>query len=95
MSPSVGADEPEPVDPDQPAPLKRGRSTQDMLDERKGPGFVGTALRTLIGLLVVVALLAVVYFGASALEGDQKVEHAPWAAKSAPDDVVPASLVDQ
>lgn len=88
--PDTAANEPE----DRQAPVKRGRTTQEMLDERRGPGFFGTLLRTLIGLGVFVAVLAVVYFAASALEGDKKVERAPWAAKSAPD-VKPASLVDQ
>lgn len=79
---------------DRPAPLKRGRTTQEMLAERRGPGFVGTVARTLVGLLAVVAVLAVIYVGASALEGDDGPQRAPWAERSAPD-VTPAPLADQ
>lgn len=78
---------------DGPTPLKRGRTTQEMLADRRGPGFVRTLLRTLAGLAVVAVLLAGLYFGASALE-DDKVERAPWAAESTPD-AKPATLDDQ
>jgi hypothetical protein len=75
-------------------PRPRGRTTQEMLAERSGPGFLGTVLRTVVGIAIVAVLLVGIYFGARALEGDKPVERAPWAAKNAPD-VKPAPLDPQ
>ena len=97
MSPSSLLDEGEPDRVhagDEPTPLKRGQTTQERLAERKGGGFLHTVLRTLVGLAVVALLLVGIFLAASALEGDPKVERAPWAAKSAPD-VKPDGLADQ
>ena len=78
----------------EPAPPRRGRTTQEMLAERRGTGPLGTLLRVGLALVAVVVLLGILYLGASALEGDEPVEHAPWADRSAPD-VRPAPLEGQ
>lgn len=77
------------------APARRGkRSTQDMLDERKGHGLVGSLARFVVGLAIACVLLAGIFFGASALEGKDKTPVAPWAQKGAPN-VTPDPLADQ
>lgn len=79
---------------DTPAPRRRKRTTQDMLEENRGPGLLVTGLRTLVGLAIVVAVGAVIWFGAAAIEGDEPSPLAPWNSSSAPP-APPASLADQ
>lgn len=86
----AAAPAPEPAAPER----RKKRSTQDMLDERKGRGFVGSLARFVVGLAIVCVLLAGIFFGARALEGKDKTPVAPWAQKGAPD-VKPDTLVDQ
>ena len=85
---------PSETEPAAPAPKRGKRTTQDMIDENKGPGFVVTTLRSLAGLAIVVALGAAVWFGAAAIEGDDPSPLAPWNTSSAPD-VTPSTLDDQ
>ncbi|MCW3011328.1 MAG: hypothetical protein JWO90_1732 [Solirubrobacterales bacterium] len=74
---------------------QRGKQTvEELVRQNKGPGFVVGSLRTLAGLAVAVAIGAVIFFGASALEGDDEPELAPWNTSSAPS-VGPAPLADQ
>lgn len=79
---------------DAPAPKRKKRTTQDMIDENKGPGLLVTGLRTLLGLAVAVAIGAAIFFGAAAIEGDDPSPLAPWNSSSAPD-AAPSALVDQ
>lgn len=81
-------------EPDAPAPKRGKRSTQDMIDENKGPGFVVSTLRTLAGLAVALLIGAAVWLGAAAIEGDDPSPLAPWNESSAPD-VAPSTLDDQ
>lgn len=84
---------PEPLT-DAPAPMRKKRTTQDMIAENKGPGLLVTSLRTLAGLAIAVAIVAVIWFVAAAIEGDDPSPRAPWDAPSAPV-VPPAPLIDQ
>lgn len=84
---------PEPLT-DAPAPRRKKRTTQDMLAENRGPGLLVTSLRTLAGLAIAVAILAVLFFVAVAIEGDDPSPLAPWNSSSAPV-VTPAPLADQ
>ena len=81
-------------DPDAPVQKRKKRTTQDMIEENKGPGVVVGALRTLAGLAIALAIGAVIFFGASAIEGDDPSPRAPWTSSSAPE-VTPEPLVDQ
>lgn len=77
-----------------PAARRRTRTTQEVVAENRGPGLATTALRTLLGLAVVLALGAVIFFGAAAIEGDEPSPLAPWSAPAAPS-VAPEPLADQ
>ena len=79
---------------DAPAPRRRKRTTQEMLEDNKGPGVLVTGLRTLVGLAIAFAIGAVIFFGAAAIEGDDPSPLAPWNSPSAPS-APPASLDDQ
>ena len=92
-SPLSSKRDPEPAD-DAPAPKRKKRTTQDMIAENKGPGLVVSALRTLMGLAIALVILAAIWFGAAAIEGDDPAPTAPWNSESAPS-VAPSALGDQ
>ncbi len=73
---------------------RRGKTIEELLAENSGPGFFTTAFRTLVGLLLVAALLVGIFFAASAIEGDAPEPRAPWTQAGAPD-VVPSVLDKQ
>ena len=65
------------------APERNIRSTQQMLEENRGPGtmqIVRTALFALLGLIVILAVLFVIGL---AFDTDDRPA-APWSAPSAP-----------
>jgi hypothetical protein len=68
-----------------PGPHNQAKSTQDMLDERSGAGPIVAFFKTLGGLAIAAVVVAAIFFGAKALEGDDPPEHAPWSTKAAPD----------
>ena len=83
----------EPVE-EAPKQMRKKRTTQDMLDENKGPGLLVTAGRTLLGFAIAAAILVGIFFAASAIEGDEREPLAPWNDRGAPQ-VAPATLADQ
>ncbi len=74
------------------APPEAHDAGHDRREQRAG--LATAVLRTLLGLAVVVALAAGIFFGAAAIEGDEPSQLAPWSSGSAPD-VAPARLADQ
>lgn len=76
-----------------PAPERNIRSTQQMLDENRGPGarqIVRTAVLALLGLA---AILAVLFVIGLAFDTDDRPA-APWASPNAPA-VTPLSISGQ
>ncbi len=76
------------------APGRHRRTTAQAVEDRRGPGLATSALRVLAGLAVLLAVGALVFFAAAALEGDEDAARAPWSSSSAPS-VTPAPLADQ
>ena len=66
------------------APERRIRSTQEMLEDQRGPGKLAVVRRTVVALLAVVAVVAVVFVLASVLFPDNEPNSAPWAVQGAP-----------
>ncbi len=76
------------------APERKIRSTQEMLDDQRGPGKLALVRRTIVVLLAIVAVVAVVFVVASALDPDNEPRSASWNAPSAPD-VAPLNISGQ
>lgn len=68
----------------QPPARRTKRTTQEMIADNKGPGLLVTTLRTLAGLAVAALVVAVMWFVAAAIEGDEPSPLAPWNRSSAP-----------
>jgi hypothetical protein len=77
------ADHVERLERSRPAPERNIRSTQQMLDENRGPGARQIVRTALLAVLVLVAVLAVLFVIGLAFDTDDRPA-APWAAPSAP-----------
>jgi hypothetical protein len=65
------------------APTRTIRSTQQMLEENRGPGTIQIVRTALLAVLVLVAILAVLFVIGLAFDTDDRPS-APWAAPNAP-----------